>query len=77
MPNLAPTSWHVQVAIFEADGFTLARTKGSHMAFTRDGCLRPIIIPKRDEVSGIVIQSNMRTAEMSQARYFELLKRCK
>jgi predicted RNA binding protein YcfA (HicA-like mRNA interferase family) len=77
MSNLAPTSWHVQVAIFEADGFALARTKGSHMVFTREGCLRPVIIPKHDEVSGMVIQSNMRTAVMSQARYVELLKRCK
>jgi len=77
MPNLAPTSWHVQVAIFEADGFTLAQAKGSHMVFTRDGCLRPVIIPKHDEVSAMIIQCNMRVAEMSQSRYFELLKRCK
>lgn len=76
MPKLAPTSWRVQVAIFEADGFTLSGTKGSHMAFTRDGWLRPVIIPKHDEISVMIIQSNMRTAGMSQARYFELLKRC-
>ncbi len=76
MPKLAPTSWRIQVAIFEADGFTLTGTKGPHMAFTRDGCSRPVIISKHDEISVMVIQSNMRTAGMSQARYFELLKRC-
>ena len=47
------------------------------MVFTRDGCLRPVIIPKHDEVSAMIIQCNMRVAEMSQSRYFELLKRCK
>ena len=76
MPKLTPTSWGVQVAIFEADGFALTGTKGSHMAFTRDGCPRPVIISKHDEISVMVIQSNMRAAEMSQARYFELLERC-
>ena len=77
MPKLAPTSWRVQVAIFEADGFTLTGTNGSHMEFTRDGCSRPVIISKHDEISVMVIQSNMRTAGMSQARYFELIKLCK
>ena len=76
MPSLTPTSWHVQVAIFEADGFTHVRTKGSHMAFIRDDCPRPVIIPTHDEVSILIIESNMRAAEMSQARYFELLERC-
>ncbi len=76
MPKFAPTSWRVQVAIFEADGFTLTGTKGSHMAFTRDGCSRPVIISKDDELSVMVIQSNMRTAGMSLARYFELLNQC-
>lgn len=73
MPKLAPTSWRVQVAIFEADGFALTQTKGSHMALTRDGCSRPVIIPKHDKISVMLIQSNMRTAGMSLARYFELL----
>ncbi len=77
MPKLAPTSWRVQVAIFESDGFTLTRTRGSHMAFTRDDCTRPVIIPKHDEVSVMIIRSNMRTAGMSRTRYFELLERCK
>lgn len=77
MPKLAPTSWRVQVAIFEADGFTLTRTKGSHMAFTRADCLRPVIIPKHNEISVMIIKSNMRTAGMSRTRYFELFKQCK
>ncbi len=47
------------------------------MAFTRDDCPRPVIIPKYDEISVMIIRSNMRTAGMSRARYFELLKRCK
>lgn len=77
MPDLAPTSWGVQVAIFEADGFTLTETKGSHMAFTRDDCPRPVIIPEHDEISVRIIESNMRAAGMSRARYFELLECCK
>jgi hypothetical protein len=47
------------------------------MALTRDNCPRPVIIPKYDEISVRIIRSNMRTAMMSRARYFELLRRCK
>ena len=41
----------------------------------KPGVPRPVIIPKYDEVGLDIIKSNMRTAEMSRERFFELLKR--
>lgn len=73
MPRITPTDWQTQVKIFEADGFTLAREKGSHLAFTKPGIIRPVIIPKYSEIGIKIIRGNMRTAGMSRERYFELV----
>jgi predicted RNA binding protein YcfA (HicA-like mRNA interferase family) len=62
------------VRLFEADGFVKSRTRGSHVAMTKAGVLRPIIIPMYDEVGPDIIKSNMKTAGMSRERYFELLQ---
>ncbi len=73
MPRITPTDWQTQVRIFEADGFAFSREKGSHLAFTKPGISRPIIIPKYSEIGVDIIRGNMRTAGMSRERYFELL----
>ena len=75
MPRLVPTSWKVLKAVFEADNFTLERQTGSHLVYSKAGILRPVIIPKYDEVGLDIIKRNMRTAGMSRERYFELLKK--
>jgi len=72
--RLAPTNWQLPVKIFEADGFCFERKKGSHRSYIKEGILRPIIIPEYDEVGIDIIKSNMRTANMSRDRYFELLE---
>ncbi len=39
----------------------------------KDGVLRPVSIPKYDEVGRDIIQGNMRTASMTREQYFEYL----
>lgn len=73
MPKITPVSWKVLVRIFEADGFVQERTTGSHIILAKEGVIRPVVIPKYDELGLDIIQSNMRTAGMSRERYFELL----
>lgn len=72
--KLTPVDWRTLVRIFEADGFTVEREKGSHLSLTRPNVLRPVIIPKYDEIGLDIIRGNMRTAGMSRARYLELLR---
>ena len=73
MSRLAPTDWRTLVRVFEADGFTRDRTTGSHVALSKPGIARPVIIPKYARVGLDIIRNNMRTAGMSRERYFELL----
>jgi predicted RNA binding protein YcfA (HicA-like mRNA interferase family) len=75
MTKLSPVDWRTLVKIFEADGFQQVRNKGSHISMTKLGVVRPVIIPRYDEITSDIILSNMRTAKMSRERYFELLNK--
>jgi predicted RNA binding protein YcfA (HicA-like mRNA interferase family) len=75
MPKLSPVSCKQLVKVFEADGFRWVRTEGDHMAFTKHGVIRPMVIPKCAAVPVFMIKNNLRTAGMSRERYFELLNR--
>lgn len=71
--RLTPVDWQTLVAVFEADGFVHERTTASHCALSKPGVIRPVIIPKYPDIGLDIIKSNMRTANMSRERYFELL----
>ena len=72
--RLKPTDWRTQEAIFVKFGFVFEREKGSHRSYTKEGVVRPVVIPKYSEVGLDIIRSNMRTAGMSRKEYMRLLK---
>lgn len=72
MPKLTPTDWRTLERIFEADGWKFSRSKGSHRSYTKPGHQRPVIIPMYKDCGLDIIKSNMRTANMSLERFFEL-----
>lgn len=76
MPRLTPIKWKTLACIFEKDGFVYNRTHGDHMAYIKNGCARPIIIPKYKEIDVEIIKNNMRTANMSRKKYFNYLIQC-
>ena len=73
MPRLTPQPWRTLQKVFELDGFTVDRVSGDHVVMTKDGVLRPVIIPKYPEVGLDIIRNNMRTAGMKRKKYFALL----
>jgi len=73
MPKIQPLPWQKLARVFELDGWTPERTRGDHIAYVKPGCPRPVIIPKWKEVAVFIIKNNLKTAEMSRERYFELL----
>ncbi|MEK7102511.1 MAG: type II toxin-antitoxin system HicA family toxin [Patescibacteria group bacterium] len=72
---MAPVPWRTLARVFEYDGWTLARTRGDHLVYTKPGFSRPVVIPKDSRVEVFIILNNIRTAKISRERYFELLKR--
>ncbi len=75
MPRLTPVSWKVLVAVFEAAGFSKGRQRGSHLMMIKDGILRPVVIPKYDEIGIDIIKKNLKTAGLSREQYFDFLNR--
>ena len=43
------------------------------MIFTKQGVLRPVVVPKYRNIPIFIIKNDLRTAGMSRDRYFELL----
>ncbi len=65
--KITPIHYRKLIKIFELDGFIISRRKGDHIAMTKPGINRPMIIkcsPK--EVPVLHIKINMKTAEMSR-----------
>jgi len=65
-------SWHDLVRVFERAGFHLQRTHGDHMAYTKPGARRPVIIPRHREISVGLIEANLRTAAISHEQFLQL-----
>ena len=76
MPRLVPQSWKTLECVFLKCGFKLDRTTGSHKVYTKPGVLRPVVIPRYDEVGTSIIRGLIRTAGISRDEYLRLLKKC-
>ena len=76
MPRLSPVRWQVLKCIFEKNGFRFERESGDHIVLSKEGVLRPVIIPKYKSIGVDIIRSNMRTANMTRDKYFQYLNEC-
>ena len=76
MPKIVPIDYRKLIRIFELDGFTVSRQKGDHISMTKPGVIRPVVIKTRPGLVPVAhIRTNMTTAGMTRARYFELLEK--
>ena len=73
MPSIKPTSYQVQIKIFEAAGCKYSRTQGDHLIYHHPEAMRPVVIPKYKEVPVFIIKNNMKIISMTRAQYFECL----
>ena len=76
--KITPVPYQKLVKVFELGGFTIKRRKGDHLILTKPGVRRPVVIKTSPrEVPVTHILTNLRTAEISRERYFELLDQIK
>ena len=73
MTVIKPTTYQVQVKIFEQAGCEYVRTQGDHLIYRYPGAIRPVVIPKYKEVPVFIIRNNMKIIGMTRARYTELM----
>ena len=77
MSKIVPVSASKLRKIFEKAGFKCVRIKGEHYVYTKQGVMRPVVIPDWPEVTVFIIKNNIRTAGISRERYFQLLEKVK
>ncbi len=58
--------------VFEKAGFSCVRIEGDHYVYTKEGVIRPIVIPDWREIP-FTIKNNLRSANISREEYFTLL----
>ena len=73
--KIKPTSFQLQMKIFEMAGCKYVRTQGDHLIYHYPGAIRPVVIPKYREVSVFIIRNNMKIIGMSRKTYLELLQK--
>ncbi|MFC1731039.1 type II toxin-antitoxin system HicA family toxin [candidate division KSB1 bacterium] len=76
MPRITPLDWKTLSCIFKKAGFTLERENKRHLVLSKEGCLRPVIIPKYKDVGIDIIVSNMRSAKMTRKEFLDLWAQC-
>jgi predicted RNA binding protein YcfA (HicA-like mRNA interferase family) len=74
VPTISPLPYQTLVRVFEKEGFTLARTRGDHLIYTKPGVKRPLVIPAYKAVPVFIIRNLLRTSGLTRERYFELLE---
>lgn len=74
MSRLTPVHYRKLARVFEYKGFKHVRTSGDHLVYTKEGILRPIVIPKYKEIPEFIILKNLKTAGITRSEYLKLLK---
>lgn len=74
MPVIRPTSYEVQVKVFEAAGCKYSHTRGDHLVYHYPGAARPVVIPKYKEVPIFIIKNNMKVIGLSREKYLRILE---
>lgn len=73
MPRIVPIHWRDLERIFILAGWQFSRQEGSHRSYTKQGNIRPVVIPAYDEVPVAIIRNNLKTAGISRDDYFRLM----
>ena len=74
MPRLTPVRYEKLKKVFEKSGFVLDRTEGDHLVYMKTEVKRPVVIPMYRAVPVFIINNNLKTAGITRAEYFRLLK---
>lgn len=74
MPKIAPVPWKKLDKFFIFVGCKFSRQKGDHLIYTRNDLIRPIVIPKDNNIPVFVIRNNLRILNISHEEYLNILK---
>jgi predicted RNA binding protein YcfA (HicA-like mRNA interferase family) len=74
VPRINPVPPKTLIKLFKHFGFEESRQKGSHVAMSKPGISRPLIIPMHAKaVPTFIILNNIRSAGISRDEYLKVL----
>ena len=74
MPTLPNLSGREVAKAFEEDGWTMARQRGSHMIFVKEGSMATLSIPDHKEVAKGTLRSLIRSSGLTVDAFLDLTK---
>lgn len=75
MPRVAPVHWKRFEKFLLYVGCTFVREKGDHRIYSRDGLLRPVVVPRDTQLPVFIIRNNLRVLGISTDDYLQILER--
>jgi predicted RNA binding protein YcfA (HicA-like mRNA interferase family) len=63
---VSPIDWKKLVKLCEGEGCVLDREKGDHYIMTKPGIARPVVIPKKNDLSEDIVLSVGRTLGLNR-----------
>ena len=63
---MPPTDWRKLVKLCEGEGCLLDRERGDHYIMTKPGLARPVVIPKKKDLSEDIVLSVGRTLGLTR-----------
>ena len=77
MSRLTPVHYGRFAKFLVYVGCEFERQRGSHLIYRRYDLLRPIVFPAVKELSLTVIQSNLKTLNITKEKYLEIMEKIK
>ncbi len=74
MPTLPNLSGRQVAKAFEKDGWAMARQRGSHMIFVKEGSMATLSIPDHKEVAKGTLRSLIRSSGLTVDAFLDLTK---
>lgn len=75
MAKLAPIHWRRLERVLLYLGCRFVREKGDHRIYSRDGLIRPLVVPRDTQLPVFIIRNNLRVLGVSIEEYLNILDR--
>ena len=75
MSRITPIPWKKFEKFLLYVGCVFVREKGDHRAYSRNGLLRPVIIPRDAMLPIFIIRNNLRILGISHEEYRKILEK--
>ena len=75
MPRITPIRWRDFENFLISVGCGFVREHGDHRIYRKPGLLRPLVIPKKNDIGVDIIKNNLRVLQIEHDQYLKAMGR--